>query len=191
MYLAELGFGPYVIENPKIVLALVLGLALLVFVLARVNGNTVPYISLDYWRTLLHDRATRIEQTHNQVESELADIRRLRDDYAARLQQIETEARQRIDAAVREADIARNEIIDDAQKLAAQLRRRSEEEIARERIRQRILLRQQIVQTALDAAEESVRTHSNDKVQRQLIGDFITRAAQAEQGAAAGSQRGA
>src|SRR5262249_26854839 len=152
--------------------------------LARFN---VPYLSLPYWRQLLNDRATRIAQVHDQVESELADIRRVRDDYAARLQQIEIEARERIDAAVREADAARAEIIADAQQLAGQLRRRSEEEMARERIRQRILLRQQIVQIALDAAEQSVRTHSDEKVQRQLIGDFIARAARSEQGAATGS----
>src|SRR5579871_4282973 len=174
MHLAEIGFGPYVIEDTKIVLSLVLGLAVIAFVLGRYN---VQYISLPYWRDLLHDRATRIEQVHNQVESELADIRRLRDDYAARLQQIEVEARKRIDDAVQESDAARAEIIADAQQLASQIRRRSEEEMARERIRQRILMRQQIVQIALDAAEQSVRTHSDEKVQRQLIGDFIARAA--------------
>ena len=188
MYLAEFGI-PWKLEDPDILISLLLGLAVILFLLIRFN---IQYLSLPYWRELLHDRSARIEQTHNQVESELADIRHLRDDYAARLQQIEVEARKRIEEAVREADAAHTEIITDAQQLAAQLRRRSEEEMARERIRQRITMRQQIVQIALDAAEQSVRANSDDKVQRQLIGDFITRAAQAERGAAAasGSQGG-
>jgi len=159
------------VEDWNVFLPLLLGLAVVVFVLYRLN---VQYLSLPYWRELLNDRATRIAQNHDQVESELADIKRIRDDYAARLARIETEARERIDAAVRDAELARVEIISEAEQSATLLRRRTEEEIGRERTRQRILLRRQIVQISLDAAEQAVRSNSGEKVQRQLIGDFIT-----------------
>ena len=52
---------------------------------------------------------------------------------------------------------------------------RTAEEIARERTKQRILLRQQIVQITLDAAEQSVLELETETSHRQLIADFIGR----------------
>jgi F-type H+-transporting ATPase subunit b len=169
MLLAEIHFGPFAIEHPETVLAMLVGLALLVLLLGRFGLPSV--------RGMLNDRAARIEENHTQVQRALEDVQRQRNDYAARIAQIETEARQRIDAAVREAETARAEIIAEAEQTANALRRRAEEEIARERTRQRIRLRQEIVQLTLNAAEQSVRAHTNESVQRQLIGDFIARAA--------------
>lgn len=169
----EFQFGPIANEHPEALLALVIGFLLLLFLLVKVN---IPVFSLPYLRGVLNDRASRIQDAHEQVDRALADVRQLHDDYASRLQRIETEARQRIDEAVREAELARTEIISEARQSAEALRRRSEEELARERTRQRILLRQQLVAITLDAAEESVRAATNDSVQRSLIQDFITRA---------------
>ncbi len=165
----EFQFGPLANEHPETFWASLLGLLLLLALLYR--------FALPGFRRMLNDRAVRIESDQTQVASQLEDIQRLRDDYAARIRQIEVEARERIDAAVREAENARTEIIAEAQQTALALRRRSEEEIARERTRQRILLRQQIVATTLDAAEHSVRANSSEALQRQLIQDFIGRAA--------------
>src|SRR5581483_6959814 len=169
MLLAEIHFGPFAIEHPETVLAMLVGLALLVLLLGR--------FGLPSARSMLNDRAARIEENLTQVQRALEDVQRQRNDYAARIAQIETEARQRIDAAVREAETSRAEIIAEAEQTANALRRRAEEEIARERTRQRIRLRQEIVQLTLNAAEQSVRAHTNESVQRQLIGDFIARAA--------------
>ncbi len=166
---AQIPFLPFVIEHSETVLAMVVGLALLAVLIVRFGAPSA--------RTLLNDRATRIEQNLTSAQSALEDAQRLRNDYVARIQGIEVEQRQRIDEAVREAEAARAEIIADAQQAAATLRRRAEEEIARERTRHRIAMRRQIVQISLDAAEQSVRAHTNDTVQRQLIKDFITRAA--------------
>ena len=175
--------NPIKIEEPGLLGALLIGLVLLILVFYRFNFQG----SVPYFKDLLTQRTARIADTYEQVERALTDTRRLHDDYALRLKQIEVEARQRIEAAVQEADAARTEIIADAQQLAAQVRRRSEEELSRERIRQRILLRRQIVQISLDAAEQSVRAHSDEKVQHQLISDFIAGAATTT----TGSQRGA
>jgi F-type H+-transporting ATPase subunit b len=175
-HLAEfhIPFSPFDIEEPEILISLLIGFVLLVWALWKVN---LPYVSRPYFRDLLQDRTSRIEADKNAVDRALADVEQVRSDYAARLQRIEEEARERIDAAVREAESARAEIIAEALETAQALLHRSEEEIARESTRQRILFRQQVVQTALDAAEKSVRAHSPENVQHQLIGDFITLAA--------------
>lgn len=175
-------FGPFALEDPKILVSTLIGLVLLGLLLYFVN---VPVFSWPYLNGVLSARSARIEEHHRQVETALTDVRSLHNDYATRLQRIEVEARERIDSAVREADAARTEIIAEAQLSATALRRRAEEELARERTRSRILLRQQIVKTSLDAAEQAVRANSTDAVQRHLIRDFTLLAAHDKNGATA------
>ncbi len=165
---------PFAIEHPNAVLALLIGLGLLLFVFYKFN---IIYLSYPFWKELLTSRTARIETNHNQVQQALAEAKRLRDDYTTRLKGIEVEQRERIAAAVKEAQTSHTEIIADAEQAAAAIRRRTEEEIGRERTRQRIQLRREIVQTTFDAAEKAVKSNSTDSVQRQLIGDFVARAA--------------
>lgn len=165
---------PFRIEHPGAVLSLLIGLALILFVFYKFN---IIYLSYPYWKELLTERTARIETNHNQVQQALAEAQRLRDDYASRLRGIEVEQRERIAAAVKEAQTSHTEIIADAEQAATAIRRRTEEEIARERTRQRIQLRREIVQTTFDAAEKAMTANSTDSVQHQLIGDFVARAA--------------
>ena len=169
----DIQFNPVVIEDTRLILSLLIGFALLAWLVLRVN---IPFLSVPHYRAVLNERATRIETNKNQVDQALSEVSQLRNDYATRLARIEAEARERIDAAVREADAARAEIIAEAEQSAQALRRRSEEEVARERTRQRILFRQQLVQRTLDSAESAIRAHSDENVQRSLISDFISRA---------------
>ncbi len=165
--LAEIQFGPFALEHTESLLATLVGFVLLVFLLVR---YAMPPI-----RTQLAERITHIETVQAEAERHLAEARQIRDDYATRIAQIEVEHRNRLDAAVREADAARAQMIADAQETARALRRRAEEEIARERTRQRILMRRQLVQITVDAAEQSVRTLNSEDSQRRLIADFIAR----------------
>ena len=175
--LAEFKFGPIAYEYPNIVAAQVLGFIALLCFLWFVN---LPYVSRQYWVELLNDRATRIETNKKQVDDSLAEVTKLRNDYKLRIDKIEAEARERIDAAVREAEAARADIIADAQQAAVAIRRRSEEEISRERTKQRILFRQQLVKLTLDAAESSVAQHSQGETQRRLIREFTVKASSSE-----------
>lgn len=165
---------PFKIEHPEVFLSVVIGFILLLALIVRVP---IPYLSVPHYRKTLDEREVRISTNKQQVDTAIAEVEQLRNDYSARLERIEEEARQSIDTAVREADAARAEIIAEAEQLAQAVRRRGEEELARERTRQRILFRQQLVKTALDSAEEAVREVSDDTVQHRLIGDFIAQAA--------------
>ena len=177
MSLAEFQFGPFAVEDSHVFMAQVVGFVLLALLLWFVN---VPVLSRPHLRGLLVDREARVEEAHNQVELALSDTQRLHDDYAIRLKNIEVESRERIDAAVKEATAVHNEIISDASNVAALVVRRTEEELARELARHRILLRRQIVQFSLDAAEGAVGALTNDAVQRKLIDEFIARASVAQ-----------
>ena len=168
--LAELPtFGPFLLEHPRNIIANLIGLALLVILLWRF---AVPGLV-----AMLHGRASSIDTGIQQVERQLIDVASLRSDYANRIKTIEVEQRERIAAAVRDAEEARASIISDAQQAALGLRRHGEEELDREHSRQRILFRQQLVQITLDAAEEAVRAQNSDTVQRQLIHNFVSQMA--------------
>ena len=163
------GFGPFLVEHPKDLLATIVGLVLLALLLYRFM---VPGA-----KGMLIQRATRIETDTVQIDRQLRDIAQLRTDYANRIEGIEVEQRERIAAAVRDADNARADIIAEANETARLVQRRGEEEIERERTRQRIIMRQQMVQITLDAAEQAIRTQNSDQVQRSLIRNFITQVA--------------
>ena len=172
--LAEFQFGPIAIENPKILFAQVFGFLLFALLVWKMP-KTIP-LGIPFLKDAASERSERIGNNLALVETAVSDTQRIHDDYANRIKGIEAEARTRIDAAVREAELARADIIADAEETTKQLRRRAEDELAREQTRQRILLRQQIVALTLDAAEQSARDHSTAQTQRHLISDFITRA---------------
>ncbi len=159
-------FIPFHIEFPKSFLGILFGFLILAALLWRFG---VPAL-----KTALATRETQIETAHNEVQTALRDVQNLRNDYDSRLKSIEAEARERIDAAVREAETVRGEIIAEAKSTADAINRRTQEELARERNRQRLLLRRQLVQSALDAAEQSIVSTNSDSTQRELIRDFAT-----------------
>ncbi len=162
--------------HEKSLIAAVLGFLIFFIVVIRYMPANIP-LGWPFIQNALNERRSRIASTQDQVDAALADTQKLHDDYAARLRTIETESRQRIDAALQEAETAREQIIADAQQNAEAIKRRAEQDIAQEQIRQRILLRRQIVQLTLTAAEGSVSDLADDQVQRSLISDFITTAA--------------
>jgi F-type H+-transporting ATPase subunit b len=178
---------PWRIEDPKILISLLIGFALLAFLILRVP---IPFLSAPHYRKTLDERHERIATNKQQVDTAISEVQQLRNDYAARLQTIEEEARERIEAAVREADAARAEIIADAERVAQAIVRRSEEDLARERTRLRFIFRHELVKTAIDSAEEAIRANTDDTVQHKLIDSFIAQAASASKPASA-QQRGA
>ena len=176
MLLAEIQFGPFNIEDPKAFLAQIVGFVLVVLLLWYVN---VPVLSRPFIRELLVSRETRVEEVHNQLDLAVTDTQKLHDDYAERLNNIEIESRLQIERAVREADAVHDEIIADAKLSAEAVIRRTEEELlAREQTPavKEYFCGRTIVKISLDAAEATVVSLNDDKVQRRLIDDFIRHA---------------
>jgi F-type H+-transporting ATPase subunit b len=172
--LAEIGI-PWANEFPNSFKGQVVGFILFVALMWKVGKPAIANI--------LNDRATRIGESQEQVEKALSEAKSVYADYAARLSGIEEEQRQRISAAVREAEQVRGEIVAEAQHNATLMQRRVAEEIAREQTRQRILLHRELVQQTMNAAEDSISAFSSDKVQRTLIQDFVSQVSTQEKGA--------
>ena len=167
MLLSDFPISPWAIEHREGFLATLLGFIVLALLIWRFVGPGA--------RSLFTGRTNRIVETHEQADRVLADAVQIRNDYATRIADIESEHRQRLAAAVRDADAARAAIIADAHEAARALRRRTEEEIARERGRQRILMRRQIVGITVDAAEQAILDLNSESTQHKLIDDFVQR----------------
>lgn len=168
----EFHFGPVANEFPETFWAIVVGFILLLWLSWR--------FGMPLARSFFNDRANRIEEAHRQLQQAMDEVQGQHDEYLRRLREIEVEARAHIDAAVREAEATRAEIIADAASAADAVRRRAGEEIEREQSRARLRMRRQIVEIVLDAAEAAARMQATEQVQRSLINDFVTRVALAD-----------
>jgi F-type H+-transporting ATPase subunit b len=89
------------------------------------------------------------------------------------LHEIEARARARLVESVAEGQKVAAEMRLQAQKEAQERLGRAAEEIAREREKAKELLKQQVIDLSLKAAEKILRTRLDDPAQRKLVGEFI------------------
>ncbi len=165
--MAHFVFNPFHIEYPQYTLPLVLGFILLV---ALFWSKAKPAASKS-----LASRAEKVQQEVERAESLREQAQRVHDEYAARLASIEREHQEQRDRATEEARKACEIILADAQEAADLITRRAEEEVGRERTRQRILLRRQVVEMTISAAESAIANLQTDESQRVLIQAFTER----------------
>ena len=64
--------------------------------------------------TLLTSRETEIASTYDRLDADQREMQRLKSDYESRLEAIESEAREKISAAIKEAQATRDKIVSDA-----------------------------------------------------------------------------
>jgi len=144
----------------------IIGFLILMVVLHRVFTTKVF--------SILDARQADIKATYDQMD---ADRKRMEDtqrEYEARLAGIEAEAREKIQAAVQEAQALRGNLIADAQKQAETILAQGRNESERERQKAFLEMRQQIVALAIGAAGKVVGENLNDARQNKLVDDFIT-----------------
>ncbi len=123
---------------------------------------------------VIESRQTDIRTTYDQLDADRAAMERARAEYEQRLAGIENDARERISAAVKEAQALRGSIIADAQKQAESIVETGRADLERERTRTFLELRQDVVNLAIQAAERVVGESMNDERQRRLVDQFIS-----------------
>jgi len=151
--------------DPMVIAAQIIGFILLWVVLAKFLFRPVL--------ALFASREQDIRQMRENAEAERAKAEEFRADYEKRLAGIEAEARSRIQAAVKEAEDAKNQIISEARSRSDQILRRGQEDLAREREKTLAELREQVVDIALSAAGRVIGESMDEPKQRRLVNDFI------------------
>lgn len=122
---------------------------------------------------ILEERGTRIKQKMDEAERHSLEMKTMRDEYEQRIAKIETEARDRIQAAMKEAQAAKEEMLDTARTEAEKLIARGKSEAYREKQKALVEMRDQIADLAIQAASRVVEKNLDEAAHRELIDDII------------------
>ena len=142
------------------------------FFLVRVAFQAIIYPPM-------RERRERIQAEYQRIEEEKAGVAQLRKDYEGHLKRIEAESRERIQNAVTEGQRVAAEIREIARKEAQDLMKRATDEIARERDKAQVALRDEVVTLAMDIASKVVREELTAEKHRRLVDGFLAEVEQA------------
>lgn len=156
--------GPLALNIPLVVTQLI-GFGLLLWFLNRFVFKPIFGI--------LDERQRLITESYDQMDADRARMEETRRQYEQRLQGIEEEAREKIQAAVKEAQGLRDSLIADAQTHAATLIEQGRNESERDRQRAFLEMRSQIVTLAVSAAGKVIDANLDGARQTKLVDDFI------------------
>jgi F-type H+-transporting ATPase subunit b len=159
--------------DPKIIASQIVGFILLWMLLAKFLFKPVV--------ALLQTRTKEIKATYERADAELAATEQLKADLDARLAGIETEARARIQSAIKEAQSAKDDMMAEARERVEATIRRGEEELAREREKILAEIREQTVDLSMAAAGKLIGESLDDARHRKLVNDFIDTLGSAKQ----------
>jgi F-type H+-transporting ATPase subunit b len=123
--------------------------------------------------TVLESRQNEVQHTLDQVYQDRQAMETSRREYEARLADIEAEARDRIQNAIKDAQGMKEEIVGSARTEAERLLTRAQEEITREKQQAMVELRTQVAELAVEGASKILRRSVDERVQRELVSDFI------------------
>ena len=153
--------------EPRFILVTLVGFLVLLYVLSKFAFG--PLV-----RTL-QARQDKIRGDLDEAEARRNEMVALQRDYETRLAAIEDEARNKIQAAVKEAQSARDEILHKAHADAQAIVLRSQEEAASERNKSLVESRNQIVDLATLMARQSAKQDLSAAGHAGLIDDAITK----------------
>jgi len=122
---------------------------------------------------ILDERQRLITESYDQMDQDRARMEETRRQYEQRLQGIEEEAREKIQAAVKEAQGLRDNLIADAESHAATIIEQGRNESERDRQKAFLEMRSQIVTLAVAAAGKVIDENLTDARQNKLVDDFI------------------
>lgn len=136
------------------------------FFLVRVAFQAIIYPPM-------RERRERIQAEYKRIEDDKAGVAQLRKEYEGHLKRIEAESRERIQNAVTEGQRVAAEIREIARKEAQDLMKRATDEIARERDKAQVALRDEVVTLAMDIAGKVVREELTAEKHRKLVDGFL------------------
>ena len=156
--------GPLALNIPLIITQII-GFLLLLWFLNRFVFKPIFGI--------LDERQRLIQESYDQMDADRARMEETRRQYEQRLANIEVEAREKIQAAVQEAQALRDNLVADARQQAETIVTQGRNDSERERQAAFLEMRQQIVAIAMSAAGKVVGENLTDARQTKMVDDFI------------------
>jgi F-type H+-transporting ATPase subunit b len=136
----------------------------------------MPLIKMFYtnplW-TAINERNTNLENTFGEAESLKQRMTELKGSYEKKLADTEAEAREKIQAALAEAQEMKARIIEEARVQAEEVKQRATEEMNRERAKMMVDLRSHVVDLTMTATRKVIGESVDEAKQRELVERFI------------------
>lgn len=144
------------------------GFLILLFILSKFLWNPM--------KAQLESRRQDIASTYDKIEADRAHMDRVRSDYEYRLAQIEIEAREKIQAAVSEAQKLREDILEEARKQGEEVVGRAQEQARLEQEKALTEMQTFVTDLALKATERLLNEEMNEPRHKRLVEEFIAKA---------------
>jgi len=123
---------------------------------------------------LLDQRKQRIASEFKKIEDLRADIDKIKADYAGKIKEIDSLARQRINAAIAEANSISEEIKQSARDDAGKIIKGAEESIRLELSKAKEELKESVISISLAATEKIIKDRLDTEADAKVISDFLS-----------------
>jgi len=147
------------------ILTQALGFFILLFILKKFAWK--PLLAL------LEERREKISSEFKNIEQVKSELSRLEEDYKAKLADIDTQARLKIQEAIAEAQRISIEIQEKSRDEAKKTLDKAKANIELEIAKARVDLRNQVASIAIKAAEKVLKEELNEEKHRRLVMGFI------------------
>lgn len=118
-------------------------------------------------------RRDEIQNVYTKIDSDKKEIARLSDEYQNRLNQIEKEAYQKIQLAIKEGLTAKTQIISESHLQADNVLRRAKEELEIEKKKAMKEMRQEVISLSIAAAEKVIRKKLDEQTNSKIVAEFL------------------
>jgi F-type H+-transporting ATPase subunit b len=156
---------PAWVQQVPIVVTHIIGFVIAVIILKRFAWGPIL--------KLLDERREKIQGEFDLIEVSKREVAALREQYEAQIRDIEAQRRAKIQEGVAEGRRVGSEIQDLARQEAHATMVRSREEIARERDRAQVALRNDMVGMVIKAAEQLLKERLDSDEHRRLVNDYL------------------
>ena len=121
----------------------------------------------------IEERNTNLENTFSEVESMRSEMAAMKSEYEKKLATTEADAREKINAQIKEAQALRQNLMAEAASKSDALIKQAQEEIAGERAKAIREIQTHVTDLALAAAEKVIGKNMDSDTNRKLVTDFI------------------
>jgi len=163
------GFGLEIFRelgiDPQLIVVNIIAFLVLLWLLKKFLFRPVTEV--------LESRREEIRSSYEAAERDRTAAAELRQDYERRLAGIEAEAREKIQAAIRDGQEHRDHLLSEARAEAERVLRRGQEELQREYAKTLVQLREEVVNLAIESSRKLIERSLDDATHRALIAQFI------------------
>jgi F-type H+-transporting ATPase subunit b len=123
--------------------------------------------------TAIEERNSNLENTFSEVENMRSEMATMKSDYEKKLSATEADAREKINAQIKEAQALRQSLMAEAASKSDALIKQAQEEIAGEKSKAIRDIQVHVTDLSLAAAEKVVGKNMDNDTNRKLVADFI------------------